>query len=213
MEIFNSLTVLFKAGNIGYTIMTGAFATVLGAVILHVIYLPYPEGKEYDLWKKKQNLYEILYFHYCVDLKQDRYIDNKEGYIFLKESLIRFFHDEYLQNPSYSKFLSTDLQQCLRNFIKEPSDKYFKYFRDQLAKEYRQICRRLKISMYRPPNMKFLGIPYSEQFYLCSTISLILIIISMYYASRNIKISLLFLVLSTPFYYFVYHIYVVHIKP
>lgn len=195
----NVFNFLFSVDYLPGAILNSVAIIVLEYCVLKKPDKHFPEGLEFQLYKRRFSLYDDLYFIYCVNFKDGCYINIKKNKTKIKK-LNSFVQKTYLQNLNFKYILSNQLQKKLRAFLKNPTSHSFNIVQTQISLDYINICKIFKISIYEPTLFSKLRI-LSIFYFLLGMFSVLFSFISIVFSSGY------FLVVSIGFSIWAYIIY------
>lgn len=158
-----------------YTIFAAVTSNLMNKLLLKRFAAPYPSNKEYlKILHRKFKIYRELYYGAYFDFDTGEIFSDEDSLLFLKE----FYQAKYLSNPEFADWISPKLQQQIRNLFSSYNSKKIKTIKNLINKDYRHICKELKIELAEPQKAFPYSIIYDSKYFyvfgtLCSCFSLI----------------------------------------
>lgn len=127
-------------------VTSGLLLYALSKLIDRVVNPIYPEGEKLKLFQRRFEIYKELYYRYCFDLSKGKEIDKEQLFI-RKGDMISFYYSRYMRSDDLSELLSDKLQKKLFTFVSKQTNRNLEQIREQIANDYRIICKELHYSV------------------------------------------------------------------
>lgn len=131
------------------TIVAALLTYVLTEILKRVMFPSYPEGKEYELYYKKYEIYKNLYYTFCLDFYTGEEIDFQKNHQQITRNLKRLYKF-YIYHSEESIYLSNSFQKQLRKHFNTQKQKDFKILQRNISSTFYDICRRLQFEYFHP---------------------------------------------------------------
>lgn len=111
-----------------YYIISGVLLYLVKKIFDATINPKYPKEAEFNLFRKRHEIYKKLYYSFCFDFSKEQAISKYSFDTENIENQIFHFYKDYSKNEELTELLSYSSQSSFRKYIANPNAENFGIF-------------------------------------------------------------------------------------